>query len=73
MYQLVGVVAPTKYVVTYHMTNYQDGIESTRMAIEKIKPKFIVIMSQEKTIPFPLINYSKKIDINKAAIYERIF
>lgn len=73
LYQLVGVVAPTKYVVTYHMTNYQDGIESTRMAIEKIKPKFIVIMSNEKAIPFPLISYSKKININKAAIYERIF
>ena len=73
LYQLIGVVAPTKYVVAYHMTNYKDGVESTKTAIEKTKPKFIVIMSNEKTIPFPLISYSKKMNINKAAIYERIF
>jgi len=73
LYQLIGVVAPTKYVVAYHMTNYKDGIKSTKDAIEKIKPKFVVIMSNQRTIPFPLISYSKKININKAAIYERIF
>lgn len=73
LYQLVGVVAPTKYIVAYHASNYSDGIISTKSSIEKTKPKFIVVMSNEKKIPFPLINYSKKIDINKAAIYERIF
>lgn len=73
VYQLVGVVAPTKYIVAYHTLNYKDGITNTKTAIEKTKPKFIVVMSNEKTIPFPLISYSKKININKAAIYERIF
>ena len=72
LYQLAGVVAPTKYVVAYHISNYKDGVESTKNAIEKTKPKFIVVMSNEKMIPFPLINYSKKININKATIYERV-
>lgn len=73
LYQLVGVVAPTKYIVAYHISNYKDGIINTKAQIEKIKPKFIVIMSNQKTIPFPLIGYSKKININKTTIYERRF
>src|SRR3989344_43024 len=73
LYQLVGVVAPTKYVVAYHISNYKDGATTTQTGIEKTKPKFIVIMANSGSIPFPLINYSKKIDINNATIYERIF
>ena len=73
VYQLVGVVAPTKYVVVYHISNYADGVINTKSIIEKTKPKFIVAMSNQKNIPFPLINYSKKININGATIYERIF
>ncbi len=73
LYQLVGVVAPTKYVVAYHISSYKDGPITTRTAIEKTKPKFIVIMANNNPIPFPLINYSKKININNAAVYERIF
>ena len=73
VYQLIGVVAPTKYVVAYHISNYADGVINTKSAIEKTKPKFIVVMQNQKNIPFPLINYSKKININKATIYERIF
>lgn len=73
LYQLVGVVAPTKYVVAYHMSNYKDGLISTQTTIEKIKPKFVVIMANSNPMPFSLINYSKKIDINNASIYERSF
>ena len=73
LYQLVGVVASTKYVVAYHISNYKDGQITTQMAVEKTKPKFIVIMTNTSPVPFPLINYSKKININNASIYERIF
>jgi len=73
LYQLVGVVAPTKYVAAYHITNYADGAITTQTALEKNKPKFIVIMPSNDLIPFDLINYSLKIEINNATIYERIF
>ncbi|MDP2585811.1 MAG: glycosyltransferase family 39 protein [Candidatus Levybacteria bacterium] len=73
LYQLIGVVAPTKYVVAYHISNYKDGPENTRIAIEKTKPKFIVIIASNNPIPFSLIGYSSKININKATIYERVF
>jgi hypothetical protein len=71
LYQLVEVVAPTKYIVAYHITNYKDGEITTRQGIEKEKPKFIVIMSNSGPFPFPLVTYSKKIDINNASIYEK--
>ena len=73
LYQLVGVIPPTKYIVAYHISNYKDGVFTTKSSIEKIKPKFIVVMPNSKAFPFPLINYSKKININNAEIYERIF
>lgn len=73
IYQLVGAVAPTKYVVAYHISNYKDGAATTRISIEKVKPKFIIIMASNSPIPFSLMNYSKKININNATIYERIF
>ncbi len=73
LYRLIGVIAPTKYIVAYHMTSYKDGLTTTKSAIEKIKPKFIIIMANSRPIPFPLISYSKKININNSTIYERIF
>lgn len=73
LYQLVGVIPPTKYIVAYHITSYSDGVSSTKASLEKTKPRFIVAMPNQGGIPFPLINYSKKININKAIIYERIF
>lgn len=73
LYQLVGVVAPTKYVVAYHISNYKDGQVSTLKGIETAKPKFIVIMPKNNPVPFPLINYRPIININNAEIYEKIF
>ncbi len=73
VYQLTGTVAPTKYVVAYHITNYKDGIKNTKEQIEKTKPKFIVVMENVDPIPFPLTGYSKKINFRRTAIYERLF
>jgi hypothetical protein len=73
LYQLIGVVVPTKYTVAYHILNYKDGPATTLQGIEKAKPKFIVMMTNSGAFPFPLINYSKKIIINSASIYERLF
>jgi hypothetical protein len=73
LYQLVGAVALTKYVVAYHISGYKDGFTSTQTSLEKTKPKFIVVMPNNGPIPFGLENYSEKIIIDNASIYERIF
>lgn len=73
LYQLTGTFPSTKYIAAYHILNYSDRILDTQLTIEKTKPKFIVVMPDQKSIPFPLINYSEKININKAIIYETVF
>ena len=73
LYQLVSVIAPTRYIVAYHIISYKDGVPTTKSSLEKIKPKFIVVMRNLGEPPFPLINYSKKMNINTTIIYERIF
>lgn len=73
LYQLVNVVASTKYIPEYQILKYSDGPLNTRTTIEKVKPKFIVIMPNQEALPFPLIGYLQAIEINKIAVYERVF
>jgi len=73
IYQLLDIVAPTKYIVAYHISNYKDGLINTKTILDKTKPKFIVVMPNVSQFSFPLGNYSEKININNAIIYERIF
>jgi 4-amino-4-deoxy-L-arabinose transferase-like glycosyltransferase len=73
LYEILGVTAPAKYVVAYHIQNYKDGRTNTQAALETTKPKYVVIMPNENPILFALTNYSIKININNASIYERIF
>jgi hypothetical protein len=73
LYQLTNVVAPTKYIVAYHISNYKDGLTTTQTAIRKTKPKYIVAMPDSGQVPFSLANYSKIFIINNVSIYERTF
>jgi 4-amino-4-deoxy-L-arabinose transferase-like glycosyltransferase len=72
LYQIIGTVAPTKYVVSYHITGYEDGFTTTQKALDKTKPEFIIVMQNSSPFAFDLTDYSLKISINNAAIYERI-
>lgn len=72
LYELTNTLPITKYVVAYHITNYKDGISVLASALEKVKPKFVVIMPNQKTIPYSLTNYFNKIKIGNANIYERV-
>ncbi|MEK7534180.1 MAG: hypothetical protein AAB600_02470 [Patescibacteria group bacterium] len=72
VYKMVGVLPPGKYVVAYHITGYKDGILNTKNSISKVKPKFIVIMPDQHTVPFSLSGYFPRIKIGNALIYERI-
>jgi hypothetical protein len=72
LYQIIGTIVPTKYVVSYHITSYKDGFATTQKALEKTKPEFIVVMPNNSPVAFDLVSYSLKMNINNAAIYERI-
>lgn len=73
LYQLIGVTAVSKYVVSYHMVNYQDGARSIKNTIEKIEPRFVIVMPNVPPLPHPLMSYFQKINISKVIIYERNF
>ncbi|MBI4096214.1 MAG: hypothetical protein HY425_00670, partial [Candidatus Levybacteria bacterium] len=73
LYQLTNTIAPAKYTVAYHTSNYSDGEINTKTMIEKARPKFIVLMPNQKALPFSLIGYFQIIEINKTIIYERFF
>ena len=70
---MVGVSPPGKYIVSYHVISNKDSIDNTRDAIEKTKPRFIIIMPDQNPFPFQLIRYFERINIYKASIYERSF
>lgn len=72
VYKMVGRLPPGRYVVAYHITGYKDGILNTKNAINKVKPKFVVIMPDQQTIPFSLSGYLPRIKIDNALIYERV-
>jgi len=73
VYKLVGVTPPGKYIAFYHVIDSKDGMDSTKFAIEKEKPRFIIIMPGKSPLPIQLIGYLKRINIDKVSIYERFF
>ncbi|OGH42616.1 MAG: hypothetical protein A3H79_03455 [Candidatus Levybacteria bacterium RIFCSPLOWO2_02_FULL_36_8b] len=73
LYQMIGVIPSTKYIVAYQLSNHKNRTLDTKLEMEKIKPKFIVVMPYQEEMPFPLIGYFQKIEINKTAIYEKLF
>lgn len=72
IYKLSNKTPIFRYTVAYHITNYETGIKEMENAINTKKPKLIVIMPNVPTFPLPLNNYTEKINIRNAIIYEKI-
>ncbi len=72
LYKLTGKLPPGRYTVAYHMNNYKNGLKETAEAIEKTKPKYIIMMSYMNNYPFPLLHYKPTVVIDKISIYERV-
>ncbi|MBI2032116.1 MAG: glycosyltransferase family 39 protein [Candidatus Levybacteria bacterium] len=70
-YKLAGKTPPGTYSVIYHITSYEDGLKNTKDYLDKKNPKLIVIMPNDRAYPFSLAEYSHKIDIMGAQIYEK--
>src|SRR3989344_1324016 len=73
LYKMIERVPPGKYIVAYHITGYKDGLENTKEAVDSVKPRFIIIMPDQKPIPFALNRYSERFNINRVVIYESLF
>ncbi len=71
LYKLTDKLPPGRYTVAYHITGTKNGIEETQRDINLHKPKIIILMPYMNFFPFSLSNYSKRVVINDATIYER--
>ncbi len=72
VYRLINRLPLGRYTVAYHMRANEKTIRESIDAIEKAKPKFIVVMAGEPMMPYVFSNYLQKFVIERAIIYERI-
>ena len=73
LYKLANKKPILRYTVAYHITYFPKGITEMKKAIEIKKPELIIIMPNNGDFPGSLNNYSEKINIQGARIYEKIF
>nr|MBI5455650.1 glycosyltransferase family 39 protein [Candidatus Levybacteria bacterium] len=73
VYTLTQKLPPGRYTVAYHITNYKDGFENTKVGLLKSNPKFIVVMPNTSAYPFSLFDYSLKMNLNGIEIYEKFY
>ncbi len=73
IYKLSNKLPPGRYIVSYHITFYKDGISETKNAIDKFRPKYIIATKQINPIYYLLRNYGYKLSIKNASVYERQF
>lgn len=73
IYKIAKKTPILRYTAAYHITFFPTGISEMEKAIEEQKPKLIVIMPNANIFPLALDGYSKKMEIQGAKIYEKIF
>ena len=73
VYKMISKLPPGRYTVAYHMTTNENSLEETALAIQKVSPKLIILMPKQPMIPYSLLNYTLRINLENVSIYERIF
>ncbi|HZE87342.1 MAG TPA: glycosyltransferase family 39 protein [Methylomirabilota bacterium] len=73
IYALSKTLPLTKYTVSYHITQSKNGIVQTQEALNTIKPKYVIILSEAPGFPFQLDTYTKGFSLNGAVMYEKTF
>lgn len=71
LYKMVNRMPPGKYIVQYHMTANDISLKESIDALEKVKPRFIVVLPDQDNLPFYLSPYTAKVTIDNMTIYER--
>jgi 4-amino-4-deoxy-L-arabinose transferase-like glycosyltransferase len=72
IYVLSDTLHTGRYTVAYHITGRKDAVSETNNAIEKDKPRFIVLFEQPSLPDINLHDYNYKLSIDNVRIYERI-
>lgn len=72
IYYLSNKLPPGRYIVEYHISFYNDAVLETQKAINKKKPKYMVVTKDSLLDAF-VKNYTRKYLIDGVEIYEREF
>ncbi|HMS22334.1 MAG TPA: hypothetical protein PKA38_01095 [Candidatus Levybacteria bacterium] len=70
IYYLTNKLPPGRYIVEYHISSYPNGINETKQALNKLKPKYIVVTKERFARDF-LTNYDKKYVVSGITVYEQ--
>lgn len=73
IYALSHRLPPGKYVVAYHITQSERALEDTQKILSLTRPKYIIILSEATSVPFRIKEYSMRVVLEKAFVYERNF
>lgn len=71
IYALSHTLPINKYTVAYHITQSNEGRETTQEAIHTVKPKYVIILSESPNFPFYLDGYTSTVSLERAVIYEK--
>jgi hypothetical protein len=70
IYALSHKLPITKYTVAYHIMQ-NNAYDQTQQAINKIAPKYIIVLTESQPLPFVVPLYIMRYNIPGATIYER--
>ncbi len=73
IYALSNTMPISKYTVAYHITQNKNNIQATQQAINKVQPKFVIILPNTPNFPFRIDGYVTKFALDGAIIYEKSF
>lgn len=71
LYALINKLPPGRYAVSYHITSYDKGFSETKLDLDRVKPRFVILMPNVPPLPYSLFGYFLKLVIDEASIYER--
>ncbi len=71
IYAIANKLPPYKYAVAYHVIQSPELLNQTQQAIDKTKPKYIIVLPETQPLLFSAPLYIIRFNIEGAIIYER--
>jgi len=73
IYYLIQQLPLGRYTVAYHMTLTPATMSETNAILQKVSPRFVVVLPNAATFPFPMTDYKLRASIDGGLIYEKLF
>lgn len=73
VYKLTNLLPPGRFIVAYHIVSSASNMRETASALAQNPPRYIIVFPKQSIIPYSMMYYQPKIQINDTTIYEKIF